>query len=337
LDIFIPKFRVARESINSTVAIFTADSALEWCLFSNRDNPATSPTVPPQPAISIGGATYQIHRGGSSSTCPSGQNIDYRVVGNYRGISRSLEVYEAVVLPPLGFLADTGGTLIANLVSYWKLDEISGTRFDSWGNNDLTDVNTVTSNSGVRGEAAQFTATLVRNDEERLAIADNVDVSVGDIPFTFVAWVRLDQSSKNLAIFSKGDTGATREYLLFYDNSVDRFAWGVTGPGGEAIRVVADNFGGLDGRNPNSWYFIIVWHDSANNQIGIQVNNGIANTIAHSGGVVDNTSSFNIGAWLDLGDFEWDGRIDEFGFWKKVLTSQERSDLWNSGNGNTLQ
>lgn len=97
LKLFIPKFKVASESISSVVAISVADSVMEWCLFSNRDDPAGPPVVPPQPTFSISTAnfpiTYQIYRGGVVSVCPSGETpLDYRTVGNYRGISRSLEI-----------------------------------------------------------------------------------------------------------------------------------------------------------------------------------------------------------------------------------------------------
>jgi len=56
-----------------------------------------SPNEPSQPTFSIGTAnfpiTYQIYRGGAVSICPSGETpLDYRTVGNYRGISRSLEI-----------------------------------------------------------------------------------------------------------------------------------------------------------------------------------------------------------------------------------------------------
>lgn len=97
LSLFIPKFKIAGESISSVVAISVADSVMEWCLFSNRDDPAGPPVVPPQPTFSTSTAnfpiTYQIYRGAAVSTCPSGETpLDYRTVGNYRGISRSLEI-----------------------------------------------------------------------------------------------------------------------------------------------------------------------------------------------------------------------------------------------------
>ena len=47
-------------------------------------------------------------------------------------------------------------SLLTSLISYWKLDETSGTRVDVVSGNDLTDNNTV----GVDGKSAKFIAHL---------------------------------------------------------------------------------------------------------------------------------------------------------------------------------
>ena len=75
------------------------------------------------------------------------------------------------------FTVDTTCTLPTNLIAYWKLDEASGTRNDSKGANHLTDNNTVTQAVGKVGNAAQFTLA----NSEYLSIADNADLSAGDI------------------------------------------------------------------------------------------------------------------------------------------------------------
>ena len=56
----------------------------------------------------------------------------------------------------VGFNPDTGSSLTTNLISYWKLDETSGTRVDSVGNNDLTDNNTVLYGAGKQGNGADL-------------------------------------------------------------------------------------------------------------------------------------------------------------------------------------
>ena len=87
--IFIPKIRAVTEATDSVGAVYAADSAMEWCLYTNRGK---SPTLS-QPTMS-NGATYQIYNSESPSVCPSGETLNYRTVGTFRGVSRSFEVSE---------------------------------------------------------------------------------------------------------------------------------------------------------------------------------------------------------------------------------------------------
>jgi len=87
--IFIPKIRAITEATDSVSAVYAADSALEWCLYNNREK---SPILP-QPVMA-NGATYQIYNNGSPSTCPGGETLNYRTVGTFRGVARSFEVSE---------------------------------------------------------------------------------------------------------------------------------------------------------------------------------------------------------------------------------------------------
>lgn len=95
MRVLLPKLKLTGESISSVIAFYAADSGMEWCLFSNRDDPAQSPIVPEQPLTLnyITGITIQYYSGNNPTTCPSGAAIDFRIVGTYRGISRSLEVF----------------------------------------------------------------------------------------------------------------------------------------------------------------------------------------------------------------------------------------------------
>lgn len=218
----------------------------------------------------------------------------------------------------------------AGLVSYWKLNETSGTRVDSVtaSGNDLTDNATVTSNPGKVGTAAQFTAA----NSEYLSHTDNASLSTGDIDFTFALWVYLDSKTTDRVLISKWDAGTQREYLLRYLQTTDRFQWLVSPDGVANTPVSADNFG-----IPSTvtWYFVVAYHDSVANTIGISVNNGTFNTAAHTTGVQNGTASFVIGQVNAA--FYMDGRIDEVGFWKRKLTAQEITTLWNGGAGITYQ
>ncbi|OGN03615.1 MAG: hypothetical protein A3G02_03155 [Candidatus Yanofskybacteria bacterium RIFCSPLOWO2_12_FULL_44_13b] len=86
--IFFPKVRIVTESVNSVVSAYAADSAIEWCLYTNNEN--TSPL--PAPAMT-NTATYQIYFGSSNATCqPSEEPLNHRAVGTYRAVSRSFLV-----------------------------------------------------------------------------------------------------------------------------------------------------------------------------------------------------------------------------------------------------
>lgn len=234
------------------------------------------------------------------------------------------------------FSTDSGCTLDDSLTAYWDLDESSGTRVDSVGSNDLTDNNTVGSVTGKQGNAASFDDA----NDEYLSIADNSDVSTGDIDFTIACWVRLDDKSNNYGIICKWgflNAANSREYRIFYSSGADRFQFIVSSDGTATneVPVSADNFGSP---SAGTFYFILAYHDSVNNEIGIQVNNGTADTVSHSAGVYDGTASLFFGA-LDVSGAivpnDLDGAIDEAGLWKRILTSQETSDLYNGGSGNT--
>lgn len=87
---FIPRLRASSDAINSIVAIYGADSGMEWCLYVNRDNPSppAQPTLQPGVVLNI----YKNSNGASSDCTES--SIDHRVVATYRNISRSFEVAE---------------------------------------------------------------------------------------------------------------------------------------------------------------------------------------------------------------------------------------------------
>lgn len=171
--------------------------------------------------------------------------------------------------------------------------------------------------------AAKF--TLANN--EYLNLADNSSVSMGDIDFTIAAWVYFDTEAAVPGVMGKWGSSGGFEYLIYYYN--DRFYLNVSNDGTTNTALTSNAFGALV---PNTWYYVMGWHDSVNNQIGISVN-GVANTAAFSTGVFDGPTEFRIGSYAQGTTNHIDGRIDNAAVWKRMLTSQERTDLYNSGRG----
>lgn len=210
---------------------------------------------------------------------------------------------------------------VASAVAAWTLDEASGTRADSVGSNDLTDNNTVGSAAGQFDTAADFET----DNSEYLNIADNADLSTGDIDFEIRCWVKFETKAANMAIVTKREA---LEYQLWYSSGNDRirFVWGQN-----AVEATAENFG-----SPSTgvWYLIHAWHDATNNVVGIAVNAGTANTVADTGAnAVDGNGTFNIGRDPAFGMY-WDGLIDDVVILKGyILDATERSEDYNGGTG----
>ncbi len=209
--------------------------------------------------------------------------------------------------------------LIDNLVAYWPLDEASGNAIDAHGSNDLSDQNTVGSATGLITNARDFE----NGSAEYFNLTDNADMSTGDIDFTFSCWVKAESLSSAQFVLCKANFFSTSEYGIWWES--DRFRWRAG-----TSTTVADNYGAL---STGTWANVVAWHDSVNNIVGIAVNAGTANTQSYSSGVSDTGEEFRIGSDSQGFFIKWDGLICEVGFWKRVLTSTERTDLYNSGAG----
>lgn len=212
--------------------------------------------------------------------------------------------------------------------AYWKLDEASGSATDSIGSETLTDNNTVTSAAGKQGTARQFTAA----NSESLSHADDATLSVPSGSLTFAAWVYANSyGGVSKVIISKDDGGGNREYDLYYHGAQNKFSFIVWDSGGTPYEVFASTLGAP---STATWYFVVAWYDVALQTLNLQVNNGGVDTTTSVPSTRDQAAPFALGA-MSSGALFWDGRIDEVGLWKQVLTSGDRTDLYNSGAGVT--
>jgi YD repeat-containing protein len=80
---------------------------------------------------------------------------------------------------------------------------------------------------------------------------------------------------------------------------------------------------------------LCAWHDAGADTINIQVNNGSVDSTAWTLGVYDGNAPFNIGRIGGDSPSYHDGAIDEVVLYKRVLTLDERTWLYNGGGGRT--
>ena len=225
-------------------------------------------------------------------------------------------------------LTSINGDLSTSLQACWELDETSGTRVDAFGANDLTDNNTVTSNTGKQSNAAQFTYA----NSESLSITDNASLSMSNADFTVAAWVYMDtKANSGRVIIAKGDVlvSGNSEYALYYNTGVDRFRFFTSSNGTTFQAISADSLGSP---STATLYLVIAWYDATNDTVNIQVNNGVVDSAIFTGGGFDGTQTFRLG-WDGSAGWYMDGRIDVAAVWKRKLSVGERAGLYASGNG----
>jgi hypothetical protein len=211
--------------------------------------------------------------------------------------------------------------LIDKVKAHWKLDETSGNGLDAHGSNTLTPAGTVGTGAGKINTARTFGGAGLPG---RLEIADNADLSSGDIEFGITGWLKLNALVAS-GVVSKWTT-PSRGYALFFPDTSGVLQWKLSSDGSsDTLSLNASNFGAL---STGVWYFFAAWHDSVNNEAGVSIN-GVTNTTSFSTGVFDSTANFILGSF---GGF-LDGLLDEVTMFKPQPTSGERTELYNSGNG----
>ena len=216
--------------------------------------------------------------------------------------------------------------LLGGLVAYWKMDEATGDALDINGNNltsytynILNEVPALGSAAGKINTARDFEADTQQN----LRRLSGDDLSTGN-DFTFSLWVNAESLTTYRGIIGK--SGANQEFSLYYYPGGGYFNWSIWSG---VYSVPLNNFTTITVGN---WYHIVCW--STSTQIGIAINDGTPATYDHPYGLAQAAplETFAIGSY-GISSFYWDGQIDEVGFWKRALTTEERAALYNNGNG----
>lgn len=248
----------------------------------------------------------------------------------------ALLIHWVVIPTPVYAATDivNDATLSTSLLSCWDLNETSGTRVDDDGANDLTDVNTVTSVTGLLGNSASFTAA----NSEYLTIASasqspdlSISGSAGDI--TVGGWIYLQtKPTGGMDILSKYNfANGQREYWLYWNDTNDRFEFRVFNSTTGSNIVTASTFGAP---SVDTWYWVMGWVDNTANTVNISINDGTVDSTALTVTTHNGSATFNIGATGASGGFnKMDGYRDVTAVWSKVVSSGERTSLYNSGTG----
>jgi hypothetical protein len=208
------------------------------------------------------------------------------------------------------------------LVSFWSLNETSGTRYDMHGGNHLTDNNTVTYADGKvldRGQdvevfkAAQFTSA----NSEYLS-ADGTPFKVGKEDYSFGCWINMTSSSMGM-----GQWTAPGKSTLLY-NSGSAFTFFMSPDGNVQVGV------SQSGLNYGNWNFVVAVYDSVAELQKISVNGATFTSISNTDGSYLSSEEFWLGRFAAT---YTNGLMDSAFFYNKALSQAEVTTLYAAGAG----
>jgi hypothetical protein len=204
--------------------------------------------------------------------------------------------------------------LTDNLVSYWKFE---GNSNDSVGSNNGTDVNiTYSTGNGKIGQGAGFNA----NNNSKITCSG-----------------RIPQGAKSLSFWFK--TTATNFYQLISEcyNGSNSYGIGLDPGGAEINRASSSKVLSISGGtnlNDGNWHHQVFTWDGTTNTNGVKLyidNVLVAQSTAAYTETTQSSYTTHFGYYDN--NYDYTGSLDELGVWSRVLTSDEVSTLYNSGNG----
>lgn len=228
-------------------------------------------------------------------------------------------------------------SLLSGIGAYWTLDN-SGSYVDSAGGGyTLTKNGTVNTIAGIISNGASFT----NNTANTLSRADDdVFSAINSVSITFVAWVNLNVTNAYSGIIAK-DNGATtgREYQLVYNANPARWEFAVSTNSASYAKAVTPTVA----HQTAVWYFLAAFIDNTNKVAKLRQGTitelgdwGSSATFAGygpDGTGTNGVAEFKIG--IIGGSLPANASIDEVGYWQRVLTDQEITNVWNNGAGKT--
>jgi hypothetical protein len=222
-----------------------------------------------------------------------------------------------------------------SLVSYWKLNETNNPhaiRRDSFGNNHMAPFGNPTFptfvTDGRIDNATHFTgnAGLTRD------VNNSPSLILGDFDFTFTLWFRIPSLSQpSPSLIAKG-----------YDNQRELDFYWFAGGNKLSLEIDRTDLSRIvDLQTPNgvtagAWNFGVGWHDSVARTVNVQLNNSTPASFTYTGaGPATRLGPFWIGNDFFLTN-GLAGDISDASFYRRVLTSAERTYLYNGGSARRI-
>ena len=218
--------------------------------------------------------------------------------------------------------------LIDNLISYYKLDETSGTVLDAHGSNDGTNNGATPHVAGKINTAYDFDGT---NDYIETS---SYSITTDKVSYSF--WVKFDSISDIQYLLRHGD------YTYSSTKRSSMIGWY---PTLKLYFAIFDNDGHIYEKKTDwtpttgTWYHICVTVDNSDGTPDVKMyingdlQTSVVNTNENPTELNSNSMPLQVGRMRSSLDRFFNGKIDEVGIWSRALTSTEITELYNSNNG----
>ena len=207
-------------------------------------------------------------------------------------------------------------TLLTNLVSYWKFDTNNATQPDSVGSNNLT----------VSGATFQAVGKINgdydydgSNDYMTRAVIANIGKTG---TFSLAFWFKVDTTTGILTIVANAN-GASDRFALVIINDV--LSAGIYNGSSYFVK----KSGAFT--DTSSYHLAIITFDGSST-FTLDLDNVALTGTTQPSATAD--INFTLGAATSMGGNFNNGRVDEGGYWDKVLSPAEKAELWNGGASN---
>lgn len=225
-----------------------------------------------------------------------------------------------------------GSSLLNNIIEYWRMDEASGNLIGEINSNELTVTGAIQNVDGKITKAIELdtntdSATMSYNASLSYGTTDSITISF---------WVYFDILPQTAGYIYYGcrftnTVSPSTALRIWFPNDGAYIAFGITDSSSTAY-TVESSYGYI---TAGSWYHILCYKNSTTSKIYINGVDRTSTTYSTPNNIRDFNGILNIGNYSIGSSNGLDGKICEFAYWNRQLTTDEIAELYNSGNGKT--
>jgi len=206
--------------------------------------------------------------------------------------------------------------LIDNLVSYYKMDETSGIRYDAVGSVNLSEIGgTVGYIAGKNGNAANLTSDAVRLDGGNNHYYTDITISF---------WMNVTTVASCWYMGKYALPGLSAQSSWVFWSNEGLLYWLIAHSNSSAITQVEV------AHTTGAWVHYVASYNGTSKAMKMYKNYSTTDTNTCGGAMNNGTQNFQLNSYEN----HCNGAIGEVGIWNRVLSDAEVESLYKNGRGN---